>query len=128
MPNWEEYKAIAKSRGALAWELYVAQTIPAGDPEAVKANLSNHLAYQADLESQGVLVMAGPVSDESGDEMMGAGQIIYRAESLSAAKAFADADPMHMSGARTYTMRKWLVNEGNLSVTFGLSGQTIRLE
>lgn len=127
MPKWEEYKAIAQERGALAWELFVVQTVPAGDPEAVKANLPEHLAYQAKLEEDGALVLAGPVSDETGEEMMGAGQIIYRAASMDAARALADGDPMHASGARTYTLRKWLVNEGSLSISVGLSRKTIQM-
>ena len=35
--------------------------------------------------------------------------------------AMAEADPMHKSGARAFKLRKWLVNEGNLSLNIGLS-------
>ena len=40
---------------------------------------------------------------------------------LDAAKALADADPMHKTGARTYVMRRWLINEGSFSLSVGLS-------
>ncbi|MEM9604605.1 MAG: YciI family protein [Pseudomonadota bacterium] len=127
MPSWNEYKAEATARGALALELYVVQSVPAGEPEAVRANLPDHLAYQASLEASGVLVMAGPVSDETGELMQGAGQIIYRADSLEAARGHAEADPMHASGARRYTLRRWLVNEGALTVSVKLSAQQVSL-
>lgn len=127
MPAWNAYKAEAKSRGALALELYVVQSTPAGDPEAVKANLPAHLAYQGEQEAKGALVLAGPMSDETGNEMQGVGLIIYRAASLEDARSLAEADPMHAAGARTFTIRKWLVNEGSLNISVRLSGQTVAL-
>lgn len=118
---WSEYQKEAKSRGALALELYVAISEPAGAPEQVKESLAAHLAYQADLERAGKLAFAGPMSDETGDHMIGVGMIVYRAASLDDARALADADPMHASGARSYTLRKWLINEGSMTLTVGLS-------
>lgn len=128
MVAWNDYKAEAKSRGALAYELYTAISMPTGDPAAVRAVLQDHLAYIRQLEVGGQLVMAGPLSDESGEEMIGAGQIVLRANSLEEARSLADGDPMHSSGARAYTMRKWLINEGNLKVSIGLSTGEISLK
>ena len=128
MPKWTEYKAIARERGALALELYACVSEPAGTPEAVRDALAQHLAYQGDLEKAGKLAMAGPMSDLSGDMMEGVGLIIYRASSLADAMALANADPMHKSGARRFTLRRWLVNEGNLTVTVGLSTGTTALQ
>jgi uncharacterized protein YciI len=67
------------------------------------------------------------VSDLSGEEMQAEGMIIYRAESLEAARALTDADPMHAVGARTYEIRKWLVNEGSLTFSVSLSSQSVQL-
>jgi uncharacterized protein YciI len=125
MPAWDDYKADAKARGALALELYVAQSTPAAPPETVKANLADHLAYQAKLEAAGQLVMAGPLSDESGEMMEGAGQMVYRAASFDEAKALVANDPMHLSGARSYSIRKWLVNEGGLTMTVRFAEQSV---
>lgn len=121
MVAWAEYKAQAKARGALALELFVAQSTPSKPPQEVKAVLPDHLAYQAELERAGKLAFAGPLSDETGEEMQAMGMIVYRAESMDAAKALADADPMHKTGARTYVMRRWLINEGSFSLLVGLS-------
>ena len=128
MPKWEEYKTEAKGRGALAMELFVVRTVPAGDMALVKATLPDHLAYQQRMEAAGSLVMAGPVSDASGDMMEAEGMIIYRANDLSAARAMADGDPMHAVGARTYEIRKWLVNEGSLSFSVALSSQSVSID
>ena len=121
MVAWADYKSEAKSRGALALELYVATSTPAKEPQDVKASLPDHLAYQAQLERAGSLAFAGPMSDETGEHMQGVGIIVYRAESLDAARALADGDPMHQSGARTYHLRRWMINEGSLSLNVGLS-------
>ena len=128
MVAWTDYKAAAKSRGALALELFVAHSTPAKAPEEVKAVLPDHLDYQAELERKGHLALAGPMSDESGDNMEGMGMIVYRAESLKAARALAEADPMHKTGARTFVLRRWLINEGSLTLSVGLStgGTTLR--
>ncbi len=127
MPKWEDYKTEAKGRGALAMELFIVRSKPAGDMGLVKATLPDHLAYQQKMEAAGALVMAGPVSDETGEMMEAEGMIIYRAADLAAARAIADADPMHNVGARTYDIRKWLVNEGSLSFTVSLSSQSVTL-
>jgi len=127
MVAWADYKNVAKARGCLALELYAAVSTPAKEPQDPRTSLSEHLAYQAELERAGSLAFAGPMSDETGEHMQGLGLIIYRAESLTAARALADADPMHKSGERTYVLRRWLVNEGSLNLSVGLSTNQVTL-
>lgn len=127
MVAWSDYKSHATARGALALELYVAHSTPAGSPDDVKENLPDHLAYQADLEASGKLAFAGPMSDETGAEMQGVGLVIYRADSLEEARALAEGDPMHKSGARTFVLRRWLINEGSLTLQVGLSAGVVKL-
>lgn len=126
MPNWNEYAAAARARGALAQELYMVLSTPAGDPTKVKDTLPEHLAYQADLEARGALFLAGPVSDETGELMQGIGLVIYRAASFEEARALAEADPMHAQGARSFVLRRWLINEGSLSLSVSLSAQAVK--
>lgn len=126
MPAWDDYKQAARARGSLALELYVVETTPV-KPELLADALPAHLRYQVEQEQCGVLVFAGPLSDETGEQMHGSGLVIYRAESMQAARAIADADPMHAAGIRTYTLRKWLVNEGSFQLDLKLSTQSVRL-
>ncbi len=127
MVAWNEYREMARERGALALELFVVESTPQKEPDALKQVLPDHLAYQAQMEADGYLVLAGPLSDPSGNEMQGTGLIIYRAENLKTAKKIAEADPMHATGTRSFTIRKWLVNEGSLNISVGLSTKTVRL-
>jgi len=126
MVAWSEYKIMARERGALALELFVVESTPAKTADDVKASLPAHLAYQRELELSGILVLAGPLSDSTGENMVGSGLIILRAASMEEASVVVENDPMHLSGARSYTLRKWLVNEGSLSINIGLStGKTV---
>ncbi|MBG6209641.1 uncharacterized protein YciI [Labrenzia sp. EL_126] len=127
MPKWSDYKRIAKERGALALELYVVNTTPAGPDVDLPGTLPDHLAYQARLENEGKLAFAGPVSDFTGEDLNGEGMIVYRAGSLEEATSFAEEDPMHKRGVRTFTIRRWLINEGSFTLSVGLSGNRIDL-
>lgn len=127
MPKWSDYLAHAKERGSLAFELFCVVSTPTGEGPPLSEVLPDHLAYQQRLEEAGSLVFAGPLSDESGELMEGKGMIIYRAESFEAARALADADPMHQSGARDYELRRWMINEGGLTLKVGFGGQKVSL-
>ena len=127
MPKWSEYLKAARERGSLALELYCVVSVPVGDVALLQQTLPDHLAYQKKREAAGDLVFAGPLSDETGEEMIGMGMIIYRADSFEAAQALAEADPMHMAGARTFTLRRWMINEGGFSLKVELAGQSVTL-
>ena len=127
MPSWSDYKSHAKERGALAHEVYMAQSTPQKSPEELQAVLPDHLAYQRQLEQAGQLMFAGPLSDETGELMQGAGMMIYRAVSLEEARALAEADPMHATGTRSFVLRRWLINEGSVTLHVGLSTGTSSL-
>ena len=94
MPSWSQYRETARSRGALAFELYVVESTLAKSPDDAQAVLPQHLEYQKSMEKNGKLVLAGPLSDTGGDQMSGGGLIIYRASSMDEARAIAEADPM----------------------------------
>ena len=128
MPLWDEYKEIARERGSLAFELFVVESTPAAAPDELKATLPRHLAYQKEMEAAGRLFLAGPLSDDTGEQMIGAGLIIYRAQSMDEAHEIARNDPMHAEGIRTFTLRKWLVNEGSPSFETRLSDKRVVLK
>jgi len=78
-----------------------------------------HIAHQVELEKKGVLFGAGPFFDTAGKREFGV--IIVRASSALEAKAIADSDPMHIEGYRTYTLHRWRLNEGRISLTVDYS-------
>lgn len=105
---------------------WVVETMPIEVGPGIAALVPDHLRYQIDLEKQGILFAAGPLSMPTG-EMTGAGLIILRGESEAEVRAVLDADPMHKSGARRYTLRQWHAHEGRMTIQIDLSESAARL-
>lgn len=113
--------------GMLRKQLYVYFTTPTNGLGPVMENIEPHLQYQIKLEQDGIMIGAGPHWNEDEETWGGDGMIIIRADSLAHAREIAEADPMHKSGARKFTVRPWLLNEGTLTVkmTFSDGGREI---
>ena len=90
----------------------------------MQAHLADPLAS---LQETADLDEAGPHPDESGEQWAGEGMVVIRADSMEDAEKIAAADPMHASGARSYKIRPWLVNEGKVTVelTFSNKGSEV---
>ncbi len=54
--------------------------------------------------------------------------VVIRAASLEEAKSIAASDPMHKSGARSFTVRPWLMNEGVMKFSVSFSDGKMRLD
>ena len=124
-----QMKENMRPKQALGMELYVYETRLSGDPKEMVTYLPEHLEYQLELERKGIMFGAGPLFEQ--DKPKGppvAGMIIIRADSMEEAREIADADPMHKAGVRSYTLRKWFLNEGSLEVSLKFSAQDFELE
>lgn len=114
--SWDAHCNHVKAKGLLAKKLYVVLTTPAKSMETIMENLQDHLAYQLELEAKGIMFAAGPFADDEEDVWEGEGMVILRADSVEEAKQIAAADPMHKSGARTFRVRPWMMNEGSITL------------
>lgn len=122
-----EILSLSKKEGFLAAQFYVVMTTPANGMGPVMENIQAHLAFQAALEADGVMFAAGPhwTADEKSWE--GDGMVVIRAASMAEARAIAEKDPMHASGARKFTIRPWLINEGTITVKLNYAKGTFAL-
>ena len=109
------------SRGMLQKQLYVVFTTPANGMVPVMANIEAHLKFQIELEQKGIMFGAGPFWTDDEKQWLGEGMVIIRAGSLDEAKKIAATDPMHASGARTFRVRPWLLNEGTVTIKVSYS-------
>ena len=109
------------SRGMLQKQLYVVFTTPASGMGPVMANIEAHLKFQVELEQKGIMFGAGPFWTDDEKQWQGEGMVIIRAGSLDEAKKIAASDPMHASGARTFRVRPWLLNEGTVTIKVSYS-------
>ena len=102
--------------GMLRKNLYVIFTTPINGLGPVMQNLEAHLQYQVRIEQEGDMFGAGPFFADNESDWNGEGMVIVRAQSMSDANRIAAADPMHSSGARSFVVRPWLLNEGSVTV------------
>ena len=71
------------------------------------------------MEEEGVSIAAGPCWADDEETWNGEGVVVLRAKSLADARKIAESDPMHASGARSFSVRPWLINEGSITVKVG---------
>ena len=67
--------------------------------------LGAHSAHLAELDRDGSLLLAGPISELS------SGLIVLRVASVADAKAIADEDPLVRGGFQTYEIATWLMSK-----------------
>ncbi|QOL79360.1 YciI family protein [Pseudooceanicola spongiae] len=120
--------AVLEASGAmLQKQLYAIFTTPTDGLGAVFANMEPHLAFQVQLENDGILFAAGPLWSGDGTHWEGEGMVVVRAASPAAASEIAARDPMHQCGARSFVVRPWLINEGSVTLRLNYATQTFAL-
>ena len=92
-----------------------APDLPEEEGNALQAR---HLAYRAELRETGVLVVNGPLADQSDTSMRG---VSIFACGLAEAARLSDADPSVQAGRLTYDLMEWWVAAGVLAFP-GASG------
>lgn len=118
---------MAASGAMLQKQLFAIFTSPVDGLGPIFANIEEHLKFQVELEREGVMFAAGPLWTDDEESWEGEGLVVVRAESREAAIAIAKRDPMHVSGARSFRVRPWLINEGTMSVRLDFSTQKFTL-
>lgn len=117
----------AASSAMLQKQLYAIFTVPTGGIEQILDGLEEHLGFQMQLEREGLLFAAGPMWSDDERDWNGDGLVVVRAASRSEAIGIAERDPMHRSGARRFTVRPWMINEGTMTVKLDMSSQRFEI-
>ena len=86
-----------------------APEMPDDELDALQAR---HLAYRAELRRRGVLVVNGPLDEQSDVSMRG---LSVFACSLDEAARLSDADPSVQAGRLSYDLMEWWVAAGSLA-------------
>ncbi|MEO4043501.1 YciI family protein [Hoeflea sp. CAU 1731] len=118
---------MAASGAMLQKQLLAILVSPVDGLGPIFANIEEHLKHQVELECEGVMFAAGPLWTDDEESWEGEGLVVARAESREGAIAIAERDPMHVSGARSFRVRPWLINEGTLSLRLDFSTQKFTL-
>jgi len=111
----------------LGKKLWVVVTRAAKSQDEIMKLLPDHLAQITKLEKDGHLFAAGPMRPAGKEAVRGSlGMFVLRAASEAEARELADSDPLHKTGARTYELFEWTMNEGRISISFDLSDQSLK--
>ena len=127
-PKITKQDVLNASSEMLNKDLYVVFTKPTNGMIPVMENLEEHLKFQVSLEKKGIMFGAGPFWEDNEIDWNGEGMVIIRANSVAHAIEIANSDPMHKSGARNFTVRPWLLNEGNIEVSLDYSTGKFKLK
>ena len=73
---------------------------------------ARHLAYRADLRRQGILVVNGPLGEQSDESLRGLS--IFRC-SLEEASRLSDGDPSVQAGRLAYDVMEWWMAADSLA-------------
>ncbi len=89
--------------------VFLVQTqLREGKAEALTATLPAHLEFLQHQFAEGRLLFGGPlVTDDL--QNTGNGVYVLRADTIEAAQALADADPLHRDGIRTARVHRWML-------------------
>jgi uncharacterized protein YciI len=85
---------------------------PSMPDAALDALQARHLAYRAELRRQGVLVVNGPLVEQSDPSLRGLS--IFAADPAEAAR-LSDGDPSVQAGRLAYEVMEWWVGAGSLA-------------
>lgn len=104
-------------------ELFVVTSTPNAGIDSMKRYLREHILYMIELERAGVLFASGPTLGPDGS-IDGSGLTVLRCRTLSEARDIACADPLVRHNLRHVEVRKWIVNEGSISISVRMSEAT----
>ena len=92
------------------------------DPTALRPLMLDHYRWIIALEKEGLVFGSGPLFKADGSQ--GVGMTIFRAPDQVAAAAMAALDPFVSGGAASFTIERWQVNEGRITMSIDFSDQS----
>lgn len=107
-------------------ELFVVLSEPNAEPAQLRPHLEAHLDFMIKLEEAGVLFASGPLFSADGI-MTGEGITLLRAASFEEARTIAERDPFVREGLRTFSIKRWTINEGRIDLSVRLSDRSGRV-
>ncbi|WP_052402841.1 YciI family protein [Muricoccus aerilatus] len=116
---------IAALKARMAKKRYFMMRRQVRDPSRIGLVLLAHYRWIIEMEKRDSILLSGPLSDRQGGA--GVGMTILRTETWEEAERIAASDPFCTSGAMTFEIMAWQVNEGRLKLSVDLSDGTFHL-
>ena len=120
-----ELAEVARLKDRMLKKPYFMMTRSVIAASRLKPAMLDHYRWIIAVEKAGKLFLSGPVTERDGGQ--GAGVTIFDVDSWDEAEALANSDPFCLSGAVSFRLQMWQLNEGRLTFSFDLSDQRFRL-
>jgi uncharacterized protein YciI len=118
-----EFDARTKELVSRMWGRNVWVVLSRGSGQDIAPHLAEHLEYLIALEAEGKIFASGPMNmPGSGD-----GMTVLKVETEREARAIAAADPLVRKAGRSFTLHRWTINEGQMTVTIAFSRMGLAL-
>lgn len=117
----------ASQAGMLQREVIIVTHTLVQEVGRLEAELHSHHEYVQELESRGLLFLAGPVLDDNGHPT-GSSIWVLTVTGQAEAEAVAHADPYVKTGIRTVSFERWRINMGAINVRLRCSDRSFRLD
>jgi uncharacterized protein YciI len=100
-------------------KLWAVLTKAQASSAEMEPHASEHLRYMMSLEEQGVLWGSGPFVAH--DRVVGDGLTIFNVREEAEVRRLMAEEPLTKRGLRTYTLHRWELREGKLTINLKLS-------
>ena len=92
------------------------------EPSRIPEVMLEHYQWIIGLEKENKVLLSGPLFKKSDEP--GVGMTVLRTESWEEAEELAAGDPFIVSGAMSFEIERWQINEGRVNVAIDFSDQT----
>ena len=92
------------------------------DRSKIRPVLLDHYQWMIRLEKENKVLASGPMFKNDGTQ--GVGMTVFRCDSFTDAEALAAQDPFVVSGAVSFEVQRWQINEGRINVSVDFSDQS----
>ena len=89
------------------------------DDSRVPELMLEHYRWLIGLEKEGKVFASGPIFEKGGQQ--GVGMTVFSVASWDEAEGLAAEDPFCLSGAMSFVIKRWQVNEGRINIAIDFS-------
>ena len=122
----ERAKELSRIRNGMIRKSYYLMHRRPLEPQRKAEVMLEHFQWIVELEKRGQIVFSGALFDREG--VQGEGLTLLRARDWDEAERLAETDPFVMAGAVSFSIDRWVIGGGSLTVSISLSDQRMQVD
>jgi uncharacterized protein len=122
----ERARELSRIRNGMIRKCYYLMHRRPLEPQRKAEVMLEHFQWIVELEKRGQIVFSGALFDREG--VQGEGLTLLRARDWDEAERLAETDPFVMAGAVSFSIDRWVIGGGSLTVSISLSDQRMQVD